>query len=208
MIRGRLEKLLLEGFVEGWACDEDRPTAALDIEVREAGGETIASGLANLYRDDLADTRVGLGWCAFRLRLTRPAEALRDARLTLHAAAHETEIDSARGLPLVPGEAELADPDPFSAPNVQALRGAGELFDAYVINEGARAFARVAYLYVLNRRADPEGLALNLALVEKGALTPFGLLTLLAESHEALSEPRRFASPKAPEFPFARAERV
>lgn len=202
MIAGRLEKLLPEGFVEGWACDADLPTAALEIEVREAGGETVASGFANLFRDDLADIGVGLGWCAFRLRLARPVETFRDARLTLHAIASAGEIDSAQGLPLDPVEAAVTEPDPFSAATIQALRGAETLFDAYRKGLGARAFARVAYLYVLNRRADPESLALNLALLEKGAITPFGLIALLGESQEALSEPRRFASPKAPEFPF------
>lgn len=208
MIKGRIERLNSDGFVEGFAWDTSAPERMLHVHARATDGETVAEGLAHLYRDDLAEVRVGLGWCGFRLRLRRPATDFQRSGLALYESSSGARLDLADQIPIADGEAPapslsvIGGYDPFSCDAVSALRACDGLFDRHIQANGARAFVRAAYLYLLDRRADPETLALNLALLERGALTPFGLIELLADSAEFRSEPRRMAGPKAPEFPF------
>src|ERR1700683_3089046 len=75
MLRGHLDSITSLGYLEGWAFDQENPMRALDISVLRDGDE-IASGIAMLFRKDLSDAGIGLGWCAFRLGLTVPAEGI------------------------------------------------------------------------------------------------------------------------------------
>jgi hypothetical protein len=214
MIQGRLERLFSDGFVEGFAWDIAAPERTLKVEVRAEDGEAVGAGLAHLYRDDLAEARVGLGWCGFRLRLSRPVASFQRSGLSLYECSRGERIDEAAPLSLAaggsptPSASVIGGFDPFSCESISTLRACDGLFDRYVRTNGLSAFVRGAYLYVLDRRADPETLALNLALLVRGALTPLGLLQMLADGPEFRSEPRRLTGPKAPEFPFSEPAHV
>lgn len=203
MIQGRLERLLSHGFLEGWACDGLEPHRPVTVEARAEDGEIVAAGLANLFSDDLASDDIGLGWCAFSLKLSQPVETFRHGGLSLIAGPGRQQLDFADGLPLVHSQSEASSMDPFSLTDIRQLRACGALFDSFLRIAGPRVFARTAYIYVFDRPADPESLALHSALIEKGALTPYRLLTLLVDSAEYRREPRRLAAPTTPEFPFA-----
>ncbi len=214
MIYGQLEGLLPDGFIEGWAFDAEAPERSVGIEVRDAKGDAIGAGLAHLFRSDLADAQVGLGWCAFSLRPSVPLDLANQNLLSLYERATGRQLHANFKAPILQRSAPslaahgVAGLDPFSCGAIADLRACEALFDRQLQSVGARAFTRLAYLYVLNRTADPESLALNAALLERAALTPLRLLELLADSAEAHLEPRRFASPKAPDFPFVGAAHV
>jgi hypothetical protein len=210
MLRGHLDALTLNGFAEGWAFDEAAPGVGLGVRLHGPEGEVLAEGVANLHRGDLAEVGFRLGWCAFRLRLARPTAALAGARLVLRAAATGAEIaatdawrlrDAPDG-PLASIEA-IAAADPTTLRSVQQLSGCAPLFEAFIAAHGVPAFLRAAYGYVLGRPADPAGLASYERLLRIGAVTPFGLLLLLAESEEFRREPRLLATPAEPGFVFA-----
>ncbi len=210
MLRGHLDALTRHGFAEGWAFDDAAPEASLAIRLHGPDDAPLAEGVANLHRGDLADVGFRLGWCAFRLRLARPVEELAGARLVLRAAATGAEIaatdawrlrDAPDG-PLASIEA-IAAADPTTLRSVQQLSGCAPLLQAFIERHGLPAFLRAAYGYVLGRPADPAGLASYERLLRIGAVTPFGLLVLLAESEEFRREPRLLATPVEPGFVFA-----
>jgi hypothetical protein len=210
MLRGHLDALTLNGFAEGWAFDEAAPGVGLGVRLHGPEGEVLAEGVANLHRGDLAEVGFRLGWCAFRLRLSRGAETLAGARLSLRAAETGAEIaatdkwrlrDAPDG-PLTTIEAVTAA-DPTTLRTVHQLSGCGPLFDAFIAKHGMQGFLRAAYGYVLGRPADAAGLASYERLLRLGAVTPFGLLVLLAESEEFRREPRLLATPAEPGFVFS-----
>jgi len=212
MISGRLERLYSEGYFEGWAFDQEAPERPLRIEIRAADGRVVAEGLANLYRDDLANARQGLGWCAFRLRFAEPARELRRSVLALHDGASGFRIHFALQVPFIAGDGPTWSPgedaagfDPFVIERPSQLRACQGLFARFVRARGANAFVRAAYIYMLGRRADPETLAIHSEMLRKGSLTPFRLLEMIAETAEFRARPRALAAPNAPGFPFVEA---
>ena len=95
--------------------------------------------------------------------------------------------------------------DPTVISGLQQLSGCGALFDQFLAANGPTEFVRAAYIYVLNRPADPSGLQNYATLLAGGETTPLGLLSTLADSEEFRSRPRRLAAPKTPNFPFLTA---
>jgi hypothetical protein len=210
-MRGHLDALTPGGFAEGWAFDPDAPATPLVVRLLDPAGAEVARGLAAHHRADLAGIGYRFGWCAFRLRLSMPAELLRDVPLTLlesntgvilHAAARPAWQDRAALDSCTTVEAALAQ-DPTTLRNIRQLSGWGPGFAAFIERHGAQAFVRAAHLYVLGRPPESQRLALEERLLTSGAVTPFGLLSLLADVEEVRSGARRLASPIAPGFPFA-----
>jgi hypothetical protein len=211
MIRGHLDALTPGGFAEGWAYDDATPDAVLTVAVQAPAGEEVARGFANLHRGDLAEVGFGHGWCAFRLRLSRPAEALRGARLSLRdardgAEIHATDTWRIRQAAEPSGDTieAIVAQDPTVLRSVQQLSGCRDLLARFLAAHGITDFVRAAYAYVLGRSPDPAGLASYERMLSIGALTPFGLLLLLADSVEFREQPRLLASPASPGFVFAR----
>lgn len=212
MIIGRLERLFSGTYVEGWASETEAPGRALAIEIRTDDGSVVAEGLANLYREDLANAPEGLGWCAFRLRLARPAAEFRRSPLALHEKGSGYRVDVVVGLPLIAGNvqdaglgADIAGFDPFVIAQISQLRACEDLFARFVRSKSASAFVRMAYIYMLGRPADPETLALHAEMLAKGQLAPLRLLRMIAETREFRARPRELAAPNAPGFPFVEA---
>jgi len=212
MITGRLERLFAGGYVEGWANESRAPERPLAVEIRAGDGTVVAEGLANLYREDLANAREGLGWCAFRLRLARSAAEFRRGLLALHEKASGFRIDFAVGIPFVAGnvhdesrDGDIAGFDPFVISQLSQLRACEELFARFVRAKSASDFVRVAYMYMLGRAADPETLALHAEMLAKGKLAPLRLLQMISETTEFRARPRELAAPNAPGFPFVEA---
>ncbi|PWS37446.1 hypothetical protein DFH01_11470 [Falsiroseomonas bella] len=207
MLKGHIDSLTTADFVEGWAADDERP--ALRIEVIASEDGKVAEGRAHLFRADLADARLGLGWCAFRLRVQPYANALRRQTLTLRDAAtgtvlHEIEncpIRDDLDLPCNTVEAAVAS-DPTVITSLNQLRGCQAALANFVTRRGVGEFVRAAYVYVLGRPVDAPGLASYGRMLRTGAITPFGLLSVLADSDEFRSRPRQLASPNATGFVF------
>jgi hypothetical protein len=210
MLRGHLDALTRNGFAEGWAFDDAAPAGSLAVRLHGPDEAALGEGLANLHRGDLADIGYRLGWCAFRLRLSRRPEELAGTRLVLRAAETGAEIAASDGWrlrdapdgPLATIDAVTAA-DPTTLRAVHQLSGCGPLLDAFIARHGMQGFLRAAYGYVLGRPADAAGLASYERLLRLGAVTPFGLLALLAESEEFRREPRLLATPVEPGFVFA-----
>jgi hypothetical protein len=212
MISGRLEKLFSGGYVEGWAFDSQAPERPLVIDVRTGAGGVIAQGLANLFRDDLADRGEGLGWCAFRLRLAKPAAEFMRHPLALHDKDSGFRIDFAAEIPFIDGDVltgnlgwNVAGSDPFVIGSISQLRACEDQFARFVRTKGVNAFVRAAYIYALGRLADPESLAIHGDMMRNGRLAPFRLLKMIADTKEFRSRPRELAAPNAPGFPFIEA---
>jgi hypothetical protein len=209
MIRGRLETLYSQGFIEGWAYDTDRPLRPLVVEVRGADGESIALGLAHLYRESLARAKHAGGWCGFRLRTAQAPNLLRKIELGLYDTVSGARLYYTEDVAFAEGWAPEFDGgelgltfDPFTVDRIGQLAGVSDIFDAFMRSHGAAAFIATAYVYTLGRPADAEGLALYRKMLRERSLTPWGLIELLGDSKEFKSRPHQLAAPIAPAFPF------
>lgn len=213
MIRGHLDALTAGGFVEGWAFDRDAPMRPVKVRVVDPEGEELGLGYAHLFRADLAHVNFGMGWCAFRLRLARPLTEIADLPLTLQAAETGEEVQAGRRLKLRDGAepmgntlARVVAGDPRLVTSIEQLRGYGPVLQDFMSRRGITEFIRTAYLYVLSRPADEDGIRAYAPLLGIGALTPFGLLAVLAASEEFRSRPRQLTAPNTPAFVFAGGE--
>lgn len=56
-----------DGYFMGWLVDNNNPLRKLSIEIRQAQ-RVIARGVANQFRQDLADVEIGDGCCAFVIK--------------------------------------------------------------------------------------------------------------------------------------------
>jgi hypothetical protein len=209
MIRGHLDALTAGGFVEGWAFDQEQPTRPLKIRVAGPEGEELALGHAHLFRADLANVDFGHGWCAFRLRLTQPVERVAAMAVSLRAAETDQELHPPSLLKLRDGPepqgntlARVVACDPRVVTSIEQLRGYGPVLQEFMERRGIPDFIRTAYLYVLGRPVDEHGIRSYAPLLNIGALTPFGLLALLAASDEFRSRPRLLTAPNTPAFAF------
>jgi len=215
MIRGRLETLYSQGYIEGWAYDADNLARPVAVEIRGPDGVSVARGLALGYREALARAKLAGGWCSFRLRVERPAEALRKVGLGLYESNTGERLYYADAVAYAEGWAPEFETgadgmlfDPFVIDRVSQLSGLSEMFDAFLRARGVEAFVRVAYVYLLGRSADVEGLALHAGMIAANTLTPYGLLELLSETQEFRARPRLLAAPKSQAFPFIGAADV
>ena len=209
MIRGRLETLYSQGFIEGWAYDTDRPLRPLVVEVRDAAGKSIGRGYAHLYRESLARTKHAGGWCGFRLRTARPPNLLRKVELGLYDTVSGARIYYTEDVAFADGWAPEFEGgelgltfDPFTIDRIEQLAGVADIFDAFMRSHGAAAFIATAYVYILGRPADAEDVALYGKMLQERSLTPWGLIEFLGDGQDFKSRPRQLAAPIAPAFPF------
>jgi hypothetical protein len=210
MLRGHLDALSPGGFADGWAFDDARQDHVLIVSIHRDDGAELGRGFAWAFRRDLAELGLRHGWCAFRIRLSEGPDTLRGTRLVLRDGASGAPIhaSSTWGVPNVVDTPcstveQLAAHDPTVLRSVQQLSGCAALFAGFVARHGTAAFVRAAHGYVLGRSPDGAGLALHEGLLRTGALTPFGLLVMLAETPEFRAEPRLLPSPSDPGFVFA-----
>ncbi len=83
----------------------------LRVAVVAADGTPSAEGLANLYREDLAKAKCGVGWCAFRLITDASPSRLRNGPLFLIEQRSGQLIHQTLRIDYV--EADPADADAF-----------------------------------------------------------------------------------------------
>jgi hypothetical protein len=206
MLRGHIDVLLSAGYIHGWAFDSDRPEKPLNVLITDKAGSIVASGLAHHYREDLVEAGCGVGWCEFRLRVSS-VSSLRRQALTLVEAQSRLEIARADKIAYqesgeidVRSVEKLILTDPTMTYHVDQLKGCDGLFRNFIRERGVEAFVRAAYVYMLARQADPSGLKRYGRMIRTGALSPFALLGILADSEEFRSRPRLLGAPTAAAF--------
>ncbi len=209
MLKGHLDAMKSSGYIEGWAYDTENILRPVEVSVSTASESEIAWGLAQRFRDDLVTAGIGVGWCAFRIRAGTSVRRLRDAALTLRDRNSGVELHRITTPPYfddvdfaVTSTEELVRSDPTVISDIMQLRGCSKVFSAFVKTRGVAAFIRTVYVYVLARPVDETGLALYGGLIRRGALDPFELITILADSDEFRSKPRSLNAPNSPTFPF------
>jgi hypothetical protein len=211
VLRGSLDALTAQGYLIGWAYDDDDPHEPVAVSAW-ANGHEVAAGLANRFRADLVEAGRGNGWCAFCLRLSTPPADMLTAPVILRRRGDGADIVSAEGFDLLDDrDARLTsidrvlDDDPTIVTAIEALRGCGSMFEDAIVEWGVERFIQVAFNYVLDRPADDEDTASLAAALRGGDLTPYGLLKRLHERPEFRSSPRPLIAPTEPGFPFRRS---
>ena len=211
MFRGHLDSLTQGGFAEGWAFDDARPDLALIVSIHREDGPELGRGFAWAFRKDLAEHGLRHGWCAFRLRLSEGADTLRGTRLILRDAVGGAQIHASANwhVPAVVDApcaklSQVAAQDPTVLRGLHQLAGCGALFAAFIARHGAAEFVRAAHGYLLDRVPDHATLETHEGLLRMGAVTPFGLLMLLADTEAFRAQPRLLPSPASPGFVFTR----
>jgi len=209
MMHGHIDVVTSSGYIDGWATDTDHPTRPLALAILAGNGE-VAHGVANRYRADLVDAQIGTGWCSFRFRASGPVGILRRSQLALVVLPDYKEIFRTDSPVIVESSdlqirsvKELMGSDPTLVNSVEQLRGCGFIFSRLIQSSDIDVFVRAAYTYMLNRPADPMGLAHYSRLIMGGELTPFGLLEVLEDSDEFHSAPRMLIAPTQPGFIFS-----
>jgi hypothetical protein len=215
MLRGCLDTLSSVGTIEGWAYDTGAPADPLVVAVADDDGQEIACGLAHHYRNDLVEANCGIGWCHFQLRTAGSVSRLRKTPLQLltkeagdiiirvERIAYSEAVE--RSLTSI---GQVIWVDPSVCTSIDQLAGCDAIFEEFIKARGVDAFVRTAYVYILGRIIDAEGLALYGRLIRQRQLTPFGLLRTLAESDEFRSRPRSLVAPTMDGFPFRLRTRV
>jgi len=207
MLRGHLDNVTSYGYIEGWACDTDEPTRALEVSVVWNDTE-VALGLAHRFRDDLLGADFGIGWCAFRLRLNVSLEQIQTAPVRLLAKDSGQELAVKQIAVIDDGEQPLASleavagADPTVIGGIWQLRKCEPLMMQFIRRHGVESFLDAAYSYVLGRPADPTGRAQYTRCIRQATVTPVGVLEALASSDEYRTGSRQLAAPNAPGFPF------
>jgi hypothetical protein len=206
---GHIDVVTSSGFVEGWGFDEQRPDRPLLVSVVDSDDEEVALGFANHYRRDLAEARHACGWCHFRLRLTKPISLVRAAKLKLVAKISQDLLYGPQYVQyiecrdyVVSTITDLIAADPTVLYSMDQIDRCDEIFDKFIQAQGVEAFVRVAYIYVLGRSIDAEGLILYNRLIRQRRLTPCEMLQTLAASVEFRSRPRSLVAPTSASFPF------
>jgi hypothetical protein len=209
MIRGHIDGITVNGFVEGWAFDDTDTLRALDVVLEGPRKRVLAFGKAGLYREDLAEAALGYGWCSFRLRLLADSKSIVRRQIALVAKESREKICSTANVAVLTGEIESSGTitdciaqDPTTLQNISQLRACDSLFRRMIQKVGLSAFVRHAYLYVLGRSADEQGVALYTQLIADGKMSPFSLLDELYRSDEFKASMRVLASPHSPGFVF------
>jgi hypothetical protein len=92
--------------------------------------------------------------------------------------------------------------DPTVARSVEHLRGCEPLFTQYIRSRGIDAFVRAAYLYMLGRPTDEDGMRVYGSRLRRGTHNPFELLQILAMSDEFKVNRTELTAPTQASFPF------
>ncbi len=205
---GHLDSITSSGFAEGWAYDTKDPLRPLHLSVLRNKAE-IASTLAHHYRADLMEAGCGGGWCAFRARLAITVKQALGTPLDL--IDHRTgEIIHNRVKPRFLEDSvgeftsveQVVANDPTLLGPLARLSGCNGVFNEFIKRRGVETFVRAAYVYILSRPADAEGISTYARLIRQSMLEPYGLLCVLADSDEFRSRIRMLGAPNTPAFPF------
>jgi hypothetical protein len=196
------------GFAEGWAYDGAAPLNTLTVSIRH-GEEELGCGLAHLYRADLADAGCGTGWCAFRARISVAPAVARDWPLTLLERTTGAVLQPPRVLRFledadepITSVAALVEQDPTGLGPIERLNGCNDTLLAFIKHRGVEDFVRAAYVYVLSRPADQNGIATYTNMIRQSLLEPIDLLRILSSSDEFRARLRLLSAPGTPGFPF------
>ncbi len=208
MLRGHIDAVTTLGILEGWAYDTDDPVKPLEVAVFSRANE-VAWGLAHRFRTDLMTAGYGVGWCAFRLRLSGLIADVRDRPLRLLERPTGAQICIVSDLKLIEDtEPPITEAngvttfDPTVIEGTWQLQRCEELFLKFISTNGLETFLSVAYAYMLGRPVDADGLALYSQAIRNAKLTPFGVLQDLERSDEFRGRGRAMAAPNARHFPF------
>jgi hypothetical protein len=207
-LHGHFDSVTSSGFALGWALDADLPLRPLAISILSDGDE-VAAALANCYREDLAEAGHGAGWCAFRARLALPPNEAQQRTLVLVESVSRTVIhiptplkyeeDSA---PAITSLSDLLASDPTLLGPLDRLQGCRPVFETYIDRRGIESFVRAAYVYMLGRPADTEGIVTYARLLRQAMLEPVDVLLALSESNEFRGRAHMLSAPNTPAFPF------
>lgn len=208
MLRGHVDAITDAGFIEGWALDDERPLDPLLLIVAVAD-RTVAHGIANRYRWDLAEAELGTGWCAFRLALSVDSDQFDGKAISLREAGTGTVIWSGNAVSRVHDEEanpvnaeQLTRQDPTVIENIQQLKACRLVFSAFIAALGIDAFIRTACLYALGRAPTPDELTRYRPLLEAGPATPFDVMTALHDGRAEHDHPGVLLAPTEPGFAF------
>jgi hypothetical protein len=208
MLRGHLDAITTTGYIEGWACDDERPLSSLVVSI-VANDVQIAYGICNRYRWDLADARLGVGWCAFHLKLVDAAQHLKGQVLglidtvsgkELFRATMDHPVQDNEPSPSTPEEIIRSDPTIIGA--VEQIKGCAAVFSEFIRLHGNAGFVRRAFLYVLNRPANHSEIEVYSKALGEESITAYGILQSLYESEEFRTAPRLLLAPPEPGFAF------
>ena len=208
MAIGSIDGWLSDRVLEGWATDPVQPLSPVGVVVLDAERNEIASGYANLYREDLGAVPIGLGWCGFRLIASRSVSS-DDLELSLVDGRSQDILFGPQKVARKP--APLADQqsigavvasDPTALRSIDQLKPCTAAFAEFIALRGVSQFIRHAYVYMLQRPADAGALAHYENMLSRGELEPFAVLKNLSESDEFKSRARILAAPTSDGFPF------
>lgn len=209
MLRGFIDNLTSSGLVEGWAYDESKPLEPLLVAIVGSKDNRIATGLANLFRQDLANAKCGYGWCYFRLFVDHDLTSILQDQMRLISVESGAVICEARAIDYSESQSYVVDNlecivenDPTILHSLEYLEYLEEIYANFIVTSGVEAFVRAAYLYILGRPCDDSGLHRYSRLVRQGRLSPYALLRTLADSLEFKAKPRGLMAPTQPGFPF------
>jgi hypothetical protein len=208
MLRGHIDGLTPCGCIEGWALDTQQPLSMRHVSIFDSKGIEQGSGYAHRYRPDLVEGKLGTGWHGFRIRLRRMADlgasililVDRLAGRQLHVSERLTLLDEE--VVTIDSVESLLKTDPTTINSIDDLAGCESVFNATIGERGVEGFISLAYIYVLARAADPSAIATYSKEMRNGEISPFELLTILADTDEFRLRPRLLASPVALGFPF------
>jgi hypothetical protein len=208
VLRGHIDAVTTLGVLEGWAYDTDDPVKPLEVAVFSRANE-VAWGLAHRFRTDLMTAGYGVGWCAFRLRLSGLIADVRDRPLRLLERPTGAQICIVSDLKLIEDtEPPITEAngvttfDPTVIEGTWQLQQCEELFLKFISVNGLETFLSVAYAYMLGRPVDRDGLMQYSQAIRNGSLTPLGVLEALEKSEDFRFHGRRSAAPSAANFPF------
>ncbi len=208
MLHGYLDAVTSSGYIEGWAYDSDAPLRPLTVSVLAEGVE-LAHGIANRYRPDLAEAKCGTGWCAFRLKLYGAVSHFSGHEILLCEPTRRIQIHKVTTISLIDDHEpdmsileQVVASDPTLVRSIEQLNGCNTVFADFVSAHGVQAFVRAAYVYVLGRPADANGLSTYSALLQNRRMPPFELLRALHDGEEFRSKPRQLIAPPEPGFVF------
>jgi hypothetical protein len=209
MLHGNLDVLVSAGYFEGWAYDDQALAEPILVSVVDGDDLEVASGLAHLYRPDLVTAKCGLGWCHFRLKTEEPVSKLRKSSFRLLERTSGQTLCSLDRITYLEASdisfhsvEAVSESDPTIVRFIDELSGCEALLDKFIKTRGVDAFVRTAYVYVLGRPADAEGLALYGKLIRRTSISPFTMMQTLASSTEFHSRPRSLVAPNMVGFPF------
>ncbi|NJO56329.1 MAG: DUF4214 domain-containing protein [Rhodospirillales bacterium] len=208
MIEGHLDACTGDGFLEGWARFERRREPCI-VSIR-LDGEVVGRALAAEYRADLLAAKVGHGHYGFRARLRRKLAPGRhvftlfeerscQCRCGTSSNSRSTCRPSACGRMPCAWRSCSAPRTEWTDAEVLANLDSLGLEDACA-KMGVERFVDVAYMWVLGRRADEEGIRVYVTKISE-SMTPINLVSILLRSNERKAKTLPITSPFSPTFP-------